>query len=174
LSHQEAQAAGTAALPGVSFPLAFAALLHPVGAQVAAAICKRLRLSNAESERIIWLVRHHADLREAPTMRLSKLKPLLVHPGINELLVLHRAEAVAEGRSTEAVEFCERMLSETPPDELNPPPLLTGDDLRAAGLKPGPQFKRILDVVRVAQLEGRIRTKDEALKLAHQPPAPEA
>jgi poly(A) polymerase len=158
----------------VSFPLAFAALLRPVGAETAAIICKRLRLSNAETERIVWLVWRHAELRDAPAMRLSKIKPLLVHPGINELLALHRAEAVAEGRSTEAVEFCERMLRETPPEALNPPPLLTGDDLRTAGLKPGPEFKRILAAVRDAQLDGRVRTRDEALRLAHAPPAPEA
>jgi poly(A) polymerase len=158
----------------VSFPLAFAALLCPIGAETAAIICKRLRLSNAETERVVWLVWHHADLRDAPAMPLSKLKPILVHPGICELLALHRAEAVAEERSTDAVEFCERMLRETPPEVLNPPPLLTGDDLRAAGLKPGPEFKRILAAVRDAQLDGRIRTRDEALRLAHAPPAPEA
>jgi poly(A) polymerase len=111
---------------------------------------------------MVW---HHADLRDAPAMRLSKLKPLLVHPGINELLALHRAEAVAEGRSTEAVEFCERMLRETPPEELNPPPAVTGDDLIALGLKPGRDFKRLLDAVREAQLEGRVRTREDGLKL---------
>ncbi len=54
---------------------------------------------------------------------------------------------------------------------LAPAPLITGDDLIAAGLAPGPRFKAILDRVYDAQLEGRIASRDEALALAKQPPA---
>jgi poly(A) polymerase len=173
----------------VSFPLAFAAVLHDVGkprtvgrtpdrytfhghehvgARMAADLGKRLRLSNAEADRVVWLVQNHQYLSDAPTMRPSRLKPILVHPGIGELLALHRADAVASGRSVEHVEFCERMLRDTPPEELNPPPLVTGDDLRALGLTPGPEFRRILDAVREAQLEGKVRTKEEGLRLAQE------
>ncbi len=173
----------------VSFPLAFAAVLHDVGkprvigrtpdrytfhghehvgARMAAAIGKRLRLSNAEAERVVWLVQNHQYLSDAPTLRASRLKPMLVHPGIGELLALHRADALASNRGVEHVEFCERILQETPPEELNPPPLVTGDDLRAAGLTPGPQFKRILDAVREAQLEGKVRTKEDGLRMVRE------
>jgi poly(A) polymerase len=170
----------------VSFQLAFAALLHDVGKrrtqgrtpekytfhghehvgrEIAARICLRLKLSNAERERVEWLVEKHQYLCDSPTMRLSKLKTILVHPGIGELLALHRADSVASGRSIEHVEFCERLLRELPPSELNPEPLLTGDDLVEMGLTPGPSFKQILDAVREAQLEGTIRTKQEARAL---------
>jgi poly(A) polymerase len=84
------------------------------------------------------------------------------------LLALHRAESLAGGRILEPVEFCERMLRETPPEELNPPPAVTGDDLIAVGLKPGRDFKRLLDAVREAQLEGRVRTKEDGLKLVEE------
>jgi hypothetical protein len=47
-----------------------------------------------------------------------------------------------------------------------PPPLITGDDLTAAGLAPGRIFKRLLDEVYDAQLEGRVQTREQALKLA--------
>ncbi|HVK18555.1 MAG TPA: CCA tRNA nucleotidyltransferase [Fimbriiglobus sp.] len=173
----------------VSFPLAFAAVLHDVGkprvmgrtpdrytfhghehvgSRMAAAICKRLRLSNAEAERVVWLVHNHQYLSDALTMRASRLKPILAHPGIGELLALHRADAVASDRGVEHVEFCERILQETPPEELNPPPLVTGDDLRSLGLTPGPEFKRILDAIREAQLEGKIRTKEDGLRLVRE------
>ena len=46
-------------------------------------------------------------------------------------------------------------LSET---GLAPQPLITGDDLIAHGLSPGPHFKRVLDAVYDAQLEGSIST----------------
>jgi poly(A) polymerase len=150
--------------PPVSFPLAFAALLPHVGKDVAEAVADRLRLSNAEKGRVAWLVERRDALADAPTMRASKLNPLLVHPGIGELLALHRADAVAAGRDAEHVALCERVLRDTPPDELNPPPVLTGTDLLAMGLKPGPDFKRWLDAVRDAHLDGDVTTRDEAVE----------
>jgi poly(A) polymerase len=170
----------------VSFPLAFAALLHDVGKRrtqgstpnkwtfhrhervgkdMASKICLRLKLSNAERERIEWLVERHQYLCDAPTMRMSKLKPILAHPGIGELLALHRADSVASGRSVAHVEFCERLLRETPPGELDPSPLATGDDLIEMGIPKGPLFKQILDLVREAQLDGTIQTKEEAIEM---------
>jgi poly(A) polymerase len=148
-----------------SFPLAFAALLTPLGPGAAEAVCTRLRLSNTETVRVCWLIENQAVLNDALAMRPSKLKPLLVHPGIGELLALHRAIARATNGSIAHVEFCERVLRDATPEELNPAPLVTGDVLIAMGLKPGPLFKRLLDAVREAQLDGRIRTKEEALGL---------
>jgi poly(A) polymerase len=46
---------------------------------------------------------------------------------------------------------------------LIPPPLITGRDLIANGYKPGPQFKKILEAVEAAQLEGAVTTPAEAL-----------
>ena len=170
----------------VSFPLAFAALLHDVGkprtfgrtadrytfhghervgCEMTERIADRLRLSTAEKVRTCWLVEKHQYLADAPTLRQSRLKPVLIHPGIGELLALHRADALATGKSLDHVEFCERVLRDTPPEELNPSPAVTGDDLKEMGLKPGPDFKRILDAVREAQLEGWVRTKDDGLRL---------
>jgi poly(A) polymerase len=172
--------------PGPSFPLAFAALLHDVGkprtvgrtpdkytfyyhehvgARLADEIAGRLRLSNDERKRIVWLVEKHQILADARKMRTSKLKTLLIHPGIQELLALHRADALAWGRSTDHVEFCEHLLEEWTEEELNPPPLLTGEDLIAHGLEPGPDFKPLLDAIREAQLEGTIKTKAQALDM---------
>jgi poly(A) polymerase len=171
-----------------SFPLAFAALLHDmgkprtlgrtpdrytfyyhehVGRRMASEICLRLKLSNAERERIEWLVEKHQFLCDSRRMRISKLKETLAHDGIRELLALHRADALASGRSTDHVEFCEQLLQQWSPADLDPLPLLTGHDLAELGLKPGPQFKVLLDAVREAQLEGTVRTKDQALALVN-------
>ena len=128
----------------------------------------RLKLSSAESERLTWLVANQSYLSDAPTMRASRLKPVLVHPGIEELLALHRALARARGTGEEHVAFCERVLRDTPLGELNPAPVLTGEDLIALGMKPGPAFKRLLDAVREAQLEGRATTKPQALALVRE------
>lgn len=148
-----------------SFPLALAALLHPLGADAADAVCRRLKLSNDERERVVWLVEQQRTLCDAQHLRLSRLKVLLAHPGIRELLELHRADAEAEGRGTDHVAFCERLLETWSEAEINPAPLITGQDLIRLGLKPGPPFRVLLERVREAQLEGTVKTKSEALHL---------
>lgn len=49
---------------------------------------------------------------------------------------------------------------------LAPEPLVTGEDLIAMGMAPGPVFKRVLDGVYDAQLEGRVGDKAGAMRLA--------
>ena len=44
------------------------------------------------------------------------------------------------------------------------PPLVTGDDLIAMGLKPGPKFGEILEAVETRQLEGMLKDREEALE----------
>jgi len=50
--------------------------------------------------------------------------------------------------------------------ELDPPPLVTGNDLRLLGLKPGPQYRTILDAIREKQLDGDFHTRDDAIAFA--------
>ncbi len=51
---------------------------------------------------------------------------------------------------------------------ISPVPLLCGDDLISMGLRAGPEFRRILDAVYDAQLEGRLANKAAATSLAKQ------
>ena len=146
--------------PRVSFELAFATLLPPLDAKGSTKVARQLRLSNDEAARVGWLVTHRAALDAADALPLSKLKPLLAHAGAAELVELHRARGAAAG-----VAFTERFLAETPPGDLDPPPLVTGDDLAALGMTPGPDFKRILAAVRDAQLENRLPSRSAALAL---------
>lgn len=172
--------------PQPSFPLALATLLHDVGkprvvgrtpdrytfyshehvgARMANDLSLRLKLSNDERERIVWLVEKHQILSDAKKMRASKLKVILAHPGIHELLALHRADALASGRAVDHVDYCEFLLREEwTPADLNPPPLITGHDLTRHGLTPGPSFKKLLDAVREAQLDGTLKTPAQALE----------
>jgi poly(A) polymerase len=59
---------------------------------------------------------------------------------------------------------------------MRPRLLVTGADLIAAGYRPGPGFRAMLDAAEDAQLEGRITTTDEGLALVREmfPPPPAA
>jgi poly(A) polymerase len=149
-----------------SFELAFAMLLRDV--PNVEAICRRLKLSNDELERTAWLVRQQDALREPDELSLAQLKRLLAHPFSDDLLALTRATLLAEQAELKPVLFCERFLETTSAEDLNPPPLVTGDDLIALGLKPGPQFKQLLEEVRDAQLNGELADRDAALEWVRQ------
>jgi poly(A) polymerase len=98
-------------------------------------------------------------------MRTSKLKTLLNHPGIRELLHLHRADALASQHSVDHVEYCERLLDEWGVEVLNPEPLLTGHDLMKMGIEQGPIYSKLLGAVREAQLDETIKSFKEARDL---------
>jgi poly(A) polymerase len=134
-----------------------------IGADMAIAICQRLRRSRAVWERVAYLVRNHLRLVQAPEMRLATLKKMLREDGFEELLTLARMDALASNRDLTYVEFCERRRAELAAEEsVRPTRLLGGDDLIALGYAPGPLFGAILSALEEAQLEGRIRTREEA------------
>ena len=145
-----------------SFELAFAVLL--LGVSNIEVICRRLKLSNDELEKTAWLVRQQEALREADKLSLAKLKRLLAHPFRDDLLALTRSTLLAEQGDLHQVLFCERFLETTPPEVLNPPPLVTGNDLIELGLRPGPRFKQMLEEVRDAQLNGKLTDHAAALE----------
>jgi tRNA nucleotidyltransferase/poly(A) polymerase len=143
----------------VGFPPALAAVLLPcVDAARATEVCRRWRLSNKETELTGWLVQHHAALDAATTMRWSKLQPFMVAEGIGDLLTLAEARSL-EG--CEAAAYCRRLLTQ-PRETLDPPPLLTGNDLLANGIPSGPRYKMLLERIRIAQLDGEVSTRAEA------------
>lgn len=136
-----------------------------VGARVTEDICRRLRLSNLETERAVGLVADHMRFAEVKRMRESTLKRFLRSPNFEELIELHRIDCLASHRDLSLYEFCREKLAAMPEEEIRPRPLVTGDDLITAGYAPGPQFKDMLAAAEDAQLEGRVRSKDEALAL---------
>ncbi|MBI2059716.1 MAG: CCA tRNA nucleotidyltransferase [Nitrospirae bacterium] len=166
-----------------SATLAFGALLHDVGkpptfkvkerirfdghtevgARMADQILRRLKFPNDEREKICDLVAQHLRFKDAKNMRESTLKRFLRMDNFTEHLELHRIDCLACHGDLSMHEFCKAKLAEFGEEEIRPPRLLTGDDLISIGLEPGPNFKDILEEVETAQLEGRLRSRDEAL-----------
>ena len=125
-------------------------------------------MSNREIDAITFLLEQRHVLDAVSQMPLCRMKRLIVHPLFDELLAFIRAERLARNLDLQPVLFVEEYIRRTPPEEINPPELLRGDDLMALGLQPGPRFRDLLTAVRDAQLNGEIGTREEAIALVKQ------
>jgi len=139
-----------------------------VGTRMAEAICRRLRFSNDNTEQIAALVANHLRFKDVRQMRLSTLKRFVRLNRFEEHLELHRLDCLSSHRNLDAYEFVRRFLAETPPEQVRPHRLLTGDDLVNMGFLPGPIFKEILDAVEEAQLNGKLHTREAAAQFVEE------
>jgi poly(A) polymerase len=134
-----------------------------IGAEMTDAIMRRLRFSGAEIEATVEMVRQHMVFKDAPKMRVAKLKRFMARPTFVDELELHRVDCESSHRMLDNYEFLLRKREEFANEPIIPPPLVRGDDLIALGLKPGPRFGEILEAVETRQLEGTLRTREAAL-----------
>jgi poly(A) polymerase len=137
-----------------------------VGAEMADAILRRLRFSNAEREAIVAMVANHMTFKDVPRMKLSTVKRLLARPTFEEEIAMHRADCLASHGSVANVRILRGWQKKLGREEIRPPRLITGADLIALGLEPGPLFGRLLHEIEEAQLGGEVTTREEALALA--------
>jgi len=135
-----------------------------VGVKIAEEICQRLRFSNDDAKQVLALVDNHMRFGHVTRMKESTLKKFLRLPGFEEHLALHRADSLASHRNLSTYEVIQKKLTEIPPQEIRPTPLMTGDDLIGAGYVPGPKFREILEAVEDAQLEGRVLSHNDAFE----------
>jgi poly(A) polymerase len=169
----------------VSTPLVFSVLFHDIGkpptflidetgrirfnghesisASMTEKIFARLRFSNAETEATVVGVKNHMAFKDVQNMRIATLKRFLARPTIDDELELHRVDCQGSHGLLDNYDFLLRKREEFSNEPLIPPPLITGRDLIAAGLKPGPHFKKLLDSAQALQLEGGLKTRDDAL-----------
>ena len=169
----------------ISVPLVFAVLLHDVakprtatvdstgrirfnehdriGAKMTEEMMRRLRFSGAEIDATVEMVRQHMVFKDVPKMRVAKLKRFMARPTFDDELELHRADCQGSHRMLDNYEFLLLKREEFANEPIIPSPLVRGDDLIALGLKPGPKFGEILEAVETRQLEGTLRTREEAL-----------
>ena len=169
MPHWGESAAIVGALDEPELPLALAALAEGSGGGVEAIerTAARLRLSNRESKAAAWLTAGAATLgglsRGAiAALPRSRVQPWLAHEHAACLADLLRARAAA-GRGDAAAAAWVTAEVARPRAELDPPPLVTGSDLMAAGVAEGPGLGAALARIRALQLDGAIATREEAL-----------
>jgi len=169
----------------VSVPLVFGVLFHDIGkpgtyavdetgrirfnghdklgAEMTEQIMQRLRFSRAEIDATVSAVLNHMVFKDVQEMRVAKLKRFMARPGFEDEMELHRVDCVSSHGMVDNYEFVKCKREEFAAEPLIPPPLVTGQDLKALGMRPGPEFKEILDAVATRQLEGILRSREEAL-----------
>ncbi len=171
----------------VSVPLVFAVLFHDIGkpgtfscdpveqrirfnghdklgAGMTAEVMQRLRFSNREIEATVEAVAQHMVFKDVQQMRVAKLKRFMARPTFEEEMELHRVDCTSSHGMLDNYVFLRAKADEFSHEPLIPPPLLTGRDLLALGLTPGPRFKEILEAVQSRQLDGALSTRDEAVE----------
>jgi len=134
-----------------------------IGVKMAEEICGRLRFSNDDTDQILALIDNHMRFAQVQQMKESTFKRFVRMARFNEHLQLHRMDCQSSHGDLSSYNFTREKMASMPPEIMRPAPLITGDDLIAAGYLPGPLFREILSTVEDGQLEGRLRTRDEAM-----------
>ena len=130
----------------------------------------RLKFGNDRREKVMWLVRHHMQLYEIGKMRTSTRRRLLQHPWIEELYLLDLADQLGNfpahaERFDELLKFLEEERARPP----EPKELIDGKRLmEELDIKPGPLVGKLKRAIRDVQLEGVVKTADEAIAYARE------
>ncbi len=136
-----------------------------VGATMTRALLNRLRFSNEDIEQIVSLVANHMRFGDVKNMRQSTLRRFFRLHDFPEHLQLHWLDCTSSHNLLGMYDYAKQHFYAVPEEDHSPPPLLTGRDLIAQGLKPGPRFKQLLRELEDAQLEGLIQTREQALAM---------
>ncbi len=135
-----------------------------VGARMTEAILTRLRFSNDFKEKVVACVDGHMRFKDVKVMRESTLKKFMQRPTFETELEQHRIDCLASHGDISNWRFLKKKISTLSKEEIKPGPLLTGRDVMGLGYSEGPLVGQILRQLEEAQLEGNIKTREEALE----------
>jgi poly(A) polymerase len=133
-----------------------------LGAEMAGRILRRLRFPGRLVAQVETLIAQHMVWPVLPKMREAKRRRFLLRDDFAQHLELHRLDVEACHRDLSVHAFAReerrRLDAEPPPVR----PLLDGHDLKALGFVPGPAFRRMLEALVDAQLEGTVGDAERA------------
>lgn len=134
-----------------------------IGAEIAESLLTRLRFPRKQIEEIAFVVLHHMQFKDAPQMRKATLRRMLLRETFPLELAQHRLDCLASHGLLDIYDFLQREAAELANLPQLAPPLVTGADLLALGLKPGPALGELLHQIRDRQLAEELATRDAAL-----------
>jgi poly(A) polymerase len=134
-----------------------------VGARMTEKILDRLRFSNELKQKIAACVEGHMRFKDVKAMRQSTLKKFMQRGTFDTELEQHRVDCLASHGDLSNWRFLKKKVSLLSKEEIKPKPLINGKDVLGLGYAEGPVIGKILRAVEEAQLENKLRTKEEAL-----------
>ncbi len=150
-------------------PLALACLIsviHDPG-DALGKIAQRWRLSNEETRKAAAALNHWTTVAHADQLPWHVVQGVLINRDVETIVSLASALVVTDQLDRQGLAKAESALR-LPEQQLNPPPLITGNDLSQLGIAAGPQFRSILQAIREAQLDGAITTQAEAFRMVQE------
>jgi len=132
------------------------------GAALAERILTRLRFPKRQIGEIVACVRQHMQFKDVKQMRKATLRRLLLRKTFPLELELHRLDCLGSHGDLGHYEFLVEQAAELKKKPALRPPLLTGTDLIALGMKPGPAMGALLAEIREKQLQDELKTPRQA------------
>ncbi len=151
-------------LPLLCFETAMATTLLMIHRKTADAIenlkqlTRRWKLSVAERRAIAAAIEFAPQIVNCADAPWSTLQSILINRDIDVIVAV--AQAIGEN---ETGVIRARTELQREPALLDPPPLLSGDDLIGMGISPGPHFRSWLAEIRRLQLDGSLHTREDAV-----------
>lgn len=148
----------------VDFALALAGFFARAETDIAIQSCDILKLSRSQNKHIKFLLANRGRLLDE-RMSLAQLKKILAEPYFWDLYELQRAiqKAGSDGlKGVAPLMRLRRRIKALGDVELQPKSLLDGHDLIRLGAVPGPDLGQLAEEMYIAQLEGTLRTADQA------------
>ena len=106
------------------------------------------------------------QFKDALEMRKSTLRRMLLRPTFPLELELHRLDCLGSHGQLDVYDYLVASAKELEQQPEIRPPLLTGHDLIALGMKPGAAMGALLAELREKQLQDELKTKAQAMKWA--------
>jgi tRNA nucleotidyltransferase/poly(A) polymerase len=133
-----------------------------IGADMARAILNRLRFPKKQIDEIVACVLHHMQFKDVKQMRKATLRRLLLRETFSLELELHKLDCLGSNGNLENYNFLVEQAEELKKLPAIRPPLLTGKDLIALGMKPGKELGALLHEIREQQLSDELKTPRQA------------
>lgn len=134
-----------------------------LGAQMTGGIMRRMKFPNDVIEPTVIAVENHMAFMNVQKMRTATLRRFMARPSFEDELALHRVDCLGSNGFTDNYDFLIAKKQEFANQPMLPPRLVNGGDLIKLGWHAGPAMGKLLATIQTLQLEGTLKTKEEAL-----------
>lgn len=141
-------------------------------AEMANKILRRLKFPNDFREKVEWLIENHMLFLNLDKMRVAKQRRFLQNPLFPGLLqVFHADISGSLPIDFESYDYAKKLYDEetTRPKEERQKEIINGKTIiEELGINQGPEIGRLKHLTQEAYLEGKVRTKEEAIEFLKQ------